>query len=56
MQKCKICGAEIIFIPTSPVSHITCNAKKVDVITESGRHVLGYTIHKCAVKQDEKHE
>ena len=50
MQVCKICGAEIKHIATGIGTSIVCDAEKKSFVTENGRMLFGYLIHKCENK------
>ena len=54
MQVCKNCGREIKFIAQGVKNVICCNAEETKVITETGREVKGYTVHKCGEKNERK--
>jgi predicted RNA-binding Zn-ribbon protein involved in translation (DUF1610 family) len=49
MVKCPKCGAEVRYIPSKGNTLIT-DAEPKEVITATGRVVMGYTRHKCPEK------
>jgi hypothetical protein len=53
VQKCKKCGAEIKYIATTSQQSIACNAEKLRFVTDNGRILEGYLIHKCETENKE---
>lgn len=45
MNKCKGCGAEIVWIKTKAGKAMPCDTNKVTIITDNGETVIGYTPH-----------
>lgn len=45
MQKCRGCGAEIIFVQSKNGKHIPCDPKLRTIVTEEGNVVKGYESH-----------
>lgn len=50
MQICRNCGAEIKHIATGIGTSVVCDAEKKSFVTENGRLMFGYSIHRCEKK------
>lgn len=53
MQKCQKCGSDIKYIATSPGKSIACDCEKLSFVTDNGRVMFGYLIHKCDKAENE---
>ena len=56
MQICKNCGAEIKYIATDSETSAICDSEKKMFVTENGRKLYGYLIHKCKEPENKNEE
>ena len=53
MQKCRKCNKPIKFVATSINTSVMCDAEKLQFVTDNGRILEGYLIHKCETENKE---